>query len=338
MHKAAISTIIPTYNRAHLLGRAISSALRQLEAHDELIVVDDGSTDHTEIVVAQFGNRIRYIRTPNNGAGAARNCGVKEARNPLIAFLDSDDEWMPGKIKIQRAFVQARQDILFCFSNFAFKEIKELGGKEKHFNLVSWSKDTRRWDEILGPGRSVSSLIPLPEGIDDFNYHVGDMYRLELAANYINVNTLMARREEAGDALHFAEDTKTYEDWECFGRLARAGKCAYLDCETACQHSHGGTRLTDSHETECAAARVIIIERVWGSDNKFLQENRELYNRILDEQCLILADGLLVRGETKKAREQLRKMTASPFSRRLLALLPGIAAKGLLAVRRIFMN
>jgi len=335
---SAISTIIPTYNRDRLLERAISSALDQLDAEDEIIVVDDGSTDDTETVAARYGKRIRYIRTSNQGAGAARNRGVREAKNPLIAFLDSDDEWLSGKIEIQRAFMKAKPEILFCFTNFAFKEAEAVGGKEKRFNLISWSKDFRSWSEILGQGKPISSLIKLPDGIEDFNYHVGDMYFLELSANYINVNTLIVRREEAGKTLHFAEDTSTYEDWECFGRLARAGKCAYLDYETACQHSHGGTRLTDSHITECAEARIKIIERIWGNDDMFFKENHELYKRILDEQRLILADGLIVKGETKKAREQLRKMKVSPLSRRLLAALPGTISKGLLAARRIFVN
>ena len=114
----SVSIVIPTYNRAHLVSRAVNSALQQCAPGDEVIVVDDGSTDSTGIVLAEFGERIRYIRKENGGAGAARNRGIREARNPLVAFLDSDDEWMPGKIELQRQFMQARPDVLFCFSDF----------------------------------------------------------------------------------------------------------------------------------------------------------------------------------------------------------------------------
>jgi len=333
---SAISVILPTHNRAHLLKRAITSALQQLKDEDELIVIDDGSTDNTKAVVIEFGHHIRYIRTAGLGAGAARNIGVQNAQNPLVAFIDSDDEWLPGKIKIQRAFMDAKPEVLFCFSNFSFKEIDALGGAFKRFDLVSWSKDMRNWDEILASGQKITSLIALPSGVDDFNFHVGSMCALELSANYINVNTLMVRRLEAGNALHFAEDTPTYEDWECFGRLACAGQAAYMDIETACQHSHGGPRLTDAHSTECAQARVTILPRVWGNNNEFLQKHKESYKTIIDKERLTLIDGMLIRGETAKARQELRQMFGrTSLARRLLAAFPGSMTKNLLAARRI---
>lgn len=332
----AISTILPTHNRAHLLRRAIVSVLEQLAEQDELIVVDDGSTDDTKTVVSEFGNRIHYIKTPGLGVGVARNIGVQNAGNPLVAFMDSDDEWLPDKITIQRAFMSAMPDVLFSFTNFSFREIDALGGAHKHFNLVSWSKDSRSWNEILAQGEQISSKIKLPDEIDDFRFHVGSMCKQEFCANYINVNTLLARRLEAGAALHFAEDTPTYEDWECFGRLACAGKAAYLDIETACQHSHGGERLTDAHITECAQARVTILPRVWGANKEFLQKHYELYQRILDTERLTLVDGLLVRGETTKARLELNQIAGrTSLVRNLLAALPGSVTKKLFALRRV---
>jgi glycosyltransferase involved in cell wall biosynthesis len=91
--------IIPTFNRAHLLPRAIQSVLVQEHAALELIIVDDGSTDSTEEVVASYratDPRIRYIRQENSGAPVARNRGVAEALGEWVAFQDSDDEWAPG--------------------------------------------------------------------------------------------------------------------------------------------------------------------------------------------------------------------------------------------------
>ncbi len=332
----SISAIIPTYNRAHLIGRAITSVLNQLDGDDEVFVVDDGSVDNTREVVLRFGDRVKYICTPNRGAGAARNTGVKEARNQLVAFCDSDDEWLPGKVEVQRTFMQIHPDILFCFSNFAFEEIEELGGNKQHFFLSSWPGDMKSWDEILNAGRKMSELISLPTGMDDFNYYVGNIYLSALTALYMNVNTLMVRKEEAVDALHFAEDTPTYEDWECFGRLAEAGECAYLDIETTYQHSHGGERLTDAHITECAQARVAILPRVWGANKEFLQKHDALYQKTLDAERLTLVDGLLVRGETEKARQELKQIAGrTSVVRKLLAAVPGHVAKKLLALRRV---
>jgi glycosyltransferase involved in cell wall biosynthesis len=106
-----VSVIIPTYNRAHLIGRSIKSVLDQTFIDFELIVVDDGSTDNTEEVVKAYNDqRIRYIRyTKNRGAPAARNTGIRAARGEYIAFNDSDDEWLPQKLERQMAFFERDQ-------------------------------------------------------------------------------------------------------------------------------------------------------------------------------------------------------------------------------------
>lgn len=100
MKNPLLSVVIPTRNRAHLVGEAIESALCQKDGQVEAIVVDDGSTDDTANVVARnFGSRVRYIRIPERrGAGAARNAGMRVARGELLAFLDDDDLWLPGKL------------------------------------------------------------------------------------------------------------------------------------------------------------------------------------------------------------------------------------------------
>jgi len=94
-----VSVIIPTYNRAHLVGRAIRSVLNQTYQDFEIIVVDDCSTDNTEEIVKGFNDhRIRYMRHDRNrGGSAARNTGIKASQGKYIAFLDSDDEWLLKK-------------------------------------------------------------------------------------------------------------------------------------------------------------------------------------------------------------------------------------------------
>jgi glycosyltransferase involved in cell wall biosynthesis len=96
-----VTIVIPTHNRAEFVGRAVRSALEQ-EIPSEVIVVDDFSSDHTSDVLAEFGDSIRVIRTERNiERGAARNLGAQMARAPIVAFLDSDDEWLPGKLERQ---------------------------------------------------------------------------------------------------------------------------------------------------------------------------------------------------------------------------------------------
>ena len=128
-----ISIIIPTYNRAAVLPRAINSVLAQKDAAFELIIVDDGSTDDMTKLSAPrnsgLGTRInegpnksrgarcesRFFRSEKNrGPAAARNLGIKEAKGEWIAFLDSDDEWKPGKLKAQLEFFLRNPDYLIC--------------------------------------------------------------------------------------------------------------------------------------------------------------------------------------------------------------------------------
>ena len=97
-----VSVIIPIYNRAHTIDRAILSVLNQIYKSFEIIVVDDCSTDNTREVIEKFGDkRIRYIRKKSNKGAAARNTGIKAVRGEYIAFLDSDDKWLPNKLDEQ---------------------------------------------------------------------------------------------------------------------------------------------------------------------------------------------------------------------------------------------
>ena len=103
-----VSVVIPTYNRADLLGKAIESVLDQSYRDLELIVVDDASTDGTPQVVRGYGDpRVRYIvLQENRRQGVAMNAGIANARGDVIAFLDSDDTWLPAKLERQLAFVE----------------------------------------------------------------------------------------------------------------------------------------------------------------------------------------------------------------------------------------
>src|SRR5579862_9064675 len=97
-----VSVVIPTYNRADKVGNAIKSVLAQTVHDLEVIVVDDGSSDDTEKVLAkEFGDRVRYYVQANQGASVARNRGIEEARGEWIAFLDSDDTWEVDKLEWQ---------------------------------------------------------------------------------------------------------------------------------------------------------------------------------------------------------------------------------------------
>src|SRR5687768_12542943 len=99
---ARVSVVIPAYNYGRFVGAAIESVLGQTFADFELVVVDDGSTDDTGDVVARYSDsRLRYIRKENAGLPAARNTGIRAGTADLVAFLDADDTWLPGKLAAQ---------------------------------------------------------------------------------------------------------------------------------------------------------------------------------------------------------------------------------------------
>ena len=96
-----VSVIIPTFNRVDVLPRSIHSVLKQTFQDIELIVVDDGSTDSTDDLIAGFSGSIRYLRQDHKGVSAARNKGIVASNGKLLAFLDSDDEWRQDKLEKQ---------------------------------------------------------------------------------------------------------------------------------------------------------------------------------------------------------------------------------------------
>ncbi len=316
----SVTVIIPTHNRAAVVPRAVASALACVRPGDEVIVVDDGSADDTEAVLAPFADRIRYLPVAHGGAGAARNHAVHEARGAFVAFLDSDDEWTPDKLEVQRTLMAERPDIVFCFTDFAARHV---GADDVHNYLARWHGDERSWDSILGPAVPYSSIAPLPPGrVDEVDVHIGDLYPEVLSGHFVPTFTLMVNRELAGDALSFAEDLPTYEDLECHARLARLGPAAYIDCETAYQWGHAGPRLTNANTYACTSARVTILERVYGRDPDFLARYGDRYRRELRRQHLTGARWLLRKGRTSEAREELDRAGDAPLAYRAAALVP----------------
>ncbi len=137
MKKQRISVIIPTWNRVGLLEKAIGSVLAQTRPCDELIVVDDGSTDATADLVrtmaALSGHEIRYIHQENRGAAAARNRGIALAGGDLLCFLDSDDWWDPEKLAVQERAMQAHPDLLVSHTReIWFRRGRRVNQKKKH--------------------------------------------------------------------------------------------------------------------------------------------------------------------------------------------------------------
>ncbi|MET0106608.1 MAG: glycosyltransferase family A protein [Sedimenticola sp.] len=128
-----ISVIIPTHNRADLLERALKSVQAQTLPPLEVIVVDDGSEDHTREMVSEKFPRVRYLHQPNRGVSSARNLGISEARGDWIALLDSDDEWLASKLATQKTRLESQPGHHICHTEeIWFRNGKRVNQMKKH--------------------------------------------------------------------------------------------------------------------------------------------------------------------------------------------------------------
>ena len=121
-----VSAVIPAYNRKAYIRRAIDSALAQTIPVDEIVVIDDGSTDGTaDAVEAWYGGQIRVVRQENTGVSGARLRGIREASGQWIAFLDSDDEWVPERNgELLAATKRVTDDVAWIFGDLQFVQTR----------------------------------------------------------------------------------------------------------------------------------------------------------------------------------------------------------------------
>jgi glycosyltransferase involved in cell wall biosynthesis len=135
-----VSIIIPAYNRLPMLKEAVDSVLNQDFEDFELIVVDDGSTDETEAEIKRYGGRVKLLQHPQNkGVSAARNTGILHAKGKYIAFLDSDDLWVKGKLKIQASFLDENPQYPLCYTDEIWiRRGTRVNPKLKHAKYSGW--------------------------------------------------------------------------------------------------------------------------------------------------------------------------------------------------------
>jgi glycosyltransferase involved in cell wall biosynthesis len=191
-----VSVIIPTYNRANTIARAIESALKQTYTNIEVIIVDDASGDNTEEKVKAIDDsRIKYMRhETNKGGGAARNTGISDAKGEYIAFLDSDDVWLPEKIEKQvRLFDHADPRVGVIYTGFY------------------------RTD---GNDRITKQVTPSMKG---------NLYNRLLEGNFIGTTSvIMAKKECLKQVGGFNASLPSCQDWDLYIKLSKACHYDYI--------------------------------------------------------------------------------------------------------------
>lgn len=149
MSRPSVAVIVPTYNRAAHIGAALDSILSQSEPPEEVIVVDDGSTDDTLAVLAAYGNRVRVIAQANTGVSGARNAGARAARADWLTFLDSDDLWCPDRMRLLRAdLAEADADVVAHVGNVVFRGV---GDARDFFSVARIGVAAGRAERVARP-------------------------------------------------------------------------------------------------------------------------------------------------------------------------------------------
>ena len=200
METPSVSVVIPTYNRAALLLDTLESVFRQTHPASEVIVADDGSSDHTEAALLPFRDRVRYVRQEHRGHdAAARNLGIRHSSCDYIAFVDSDDLWLPDKLARQLALFGERPELALVYSDgWCF----DGATGQDLYTIHRFSSPQAGW---VGP-----SL---------------------LRGNFIPTSSVMVRRAALDAVGTFSEDPVLHlrSDWEFWLRLASRYQVGYLD-------------------------------------------------------------------------------------------------------------
>jgi Glycosyltransferases involved in cell wall biogenesis len=185
-----ISVIIPTFNRASIIERAIHSVLKQTHKNIEIIIVDDCSTDGTQSILNKFKNNnfFYFLHEKNKGPAAARNTGIFNSSGEYIAFLDSDNEWLPKKLEIQIRSFQKAKDIglVYC-------------------------------DTIVLKNHQIVSIIPSP-AIKNIE---GNIFNSLLIENFIDTSSVLIKKECFQNIGYFDEKFDCLEDYDLFLRICK---------------------------------------------------------------------------------------------------------------------
>src|SRR5215210_1968241 len=260
MNSPGITVVIPTYNRVDLLGEAIDSALAQDWPEFEVVVVDDGSTDETPQLLSAYGDRVRVIRQENAGESNARNAGILAARHELVALLDSDNRWLPGKLR--------RQMVLFSTNpapEFTFTGYTTFGDVLRHDVILDGWQDTQE----------------------------GALEQL-LAGCRVNFSTVVATKKTLTSAGLFDESLRCAQDYDLWLRVAVGGhRFAYLPEALT---EYGSMRDAVSGDADLVnTSTEYVLERLFASGAlpERFQRQRSYYlaRSYLNSACFYLEQG-----------------------------------------------
>lgn len=262
-NKTIVSVIIPSYNRGWILEDAVDSVLSQDFYDFELIVVDDGSEDNTPDILASYGNRIKVIKQKNKGVSSARNKGITSSSGNYIAFLDSDDLWLPGKLSTQLSFFENNPGALIC-------QTEEI-----------WLKNEKR----VNPGKRHKKIS-------------GFCFEKSLELCMVSPSAVMMKRRLLDIVGLFDETLPACEDYDMWLRINCRYPIYLLDTPLIVKRGGHEDQLSGMHSLDKYRIQSIIklIEK-----SLLSEDQQKLAIKILKEKCRVYSDGCRKRGRIEEA-------------------------------------
>jgi glycosyltransferase involved in cell wall biosynthesis len=236
MNSELVSVVIPTHNRADLIGRAIDSVLAQTHQTIEVVVVDDGSTDQTaDLIKNRYGAdpRVRYLAQTNQGVAAARNCGFRAVRGDYVGLLDSDDVWKPWKIQMQLCCFRAVPE-----AGMIWTDMEAIGLEGRVVNprhLRTMYRNSYRWfpekSTLFSSSRPLADVCrEISAPVSGTRLYWGDIYSPMIMGNLVHTSTVLLRRKRLEKVRGFNEALKiSGEDYDFHLRTCREGPVAFAD-------------------------------------------------------------------------------------------------------------
>lgn len=262
---AAVSVIIPTYNRAALLQEAIDSVLAQTYRDYELLVVDDGSTDQTRRLVESCGARVRYLFQANRGVSSARNLGIASSSGAYLAFLDSDDLWLPQKLEQQMQMLEHAPQIPLCHTEEIWiRRGVRIYPKKKHKKYAGY-------------------IFP---------------YCLPLCV--ISPSSVVIRRSLFDAVGDFDETLPACEDYDLWLRITKDHPVHFIETPLLIKRGGHADQLSQKY-WGIDRFRIQALEKLLHSQ----QLSREQYDQTLQElrkKCAIMATGCFKRQKLEEGR------------------------------------
>ncbi len=340
MRTPLVSVVIPAYNAAATLDECLESVMGQGYPELEVVLVDDGSTDDTALVVKRFGDRVRYVYQRNAGLAAARNTGHREARGEFVAWLDADDVCEPYRIALQAEYLAAHDHIGLVSSEFsAFNGDGIIADCYARQYYGALDKSTP--EEIYGSSESYSPLMRdwFSRDIRSVEVFAGAIYEKLVWGNFIHPPTVMVRRSII-DAVGVLDPTlPNCEDWDFFIRLSRIAEIAYIDMPLLRYRRHPGQLSDMKNMRQHVLVWIAVQEKIRSSDPEMAERYGTRMRRQLGEWHSFLA---LQTAETERTMALVHLIKALTHgivwrtSLRALGqiLLPRIASSGLRRLRQ----